>query len=186
MTSNGHRNTNSRTNSEARNKEALQTGKREIILSNLIHKKVVSKSSKVLRHRSQHLILPHEQQLSVRLNCAGKIYESENESSSLYNIGAIDEQAQKRKTHILVETLRSIRSTLNISIRSDYEANETLYSPKACPICCEDYTKGDDIAWSKNEECCHAFHTECIVPWLMEHEECPMCRSDYIYINEID
>ena len=53
------------------------------------------------------------------------------------------------KDDILIETLRSIRSSLNITIVND----SPLYSPKSCPICCDDYAKGDDIAWSKNEQC---------------------------------
>ena len=63
------------------------------------------------------------------------------------------------KNDIMIETLRSIRSSLNISIIDE----SSLYSPKSCPICCDDYAKGDDIAWSKNEQCCHAFHTDCIM-----------------------
>ena len=43
-----------------------------------------------------------------------------------------------------------------------------------------------DVAWSKNEECCHAFHTDCIVPWLMDHDDCPMCRNDYIFVGNKD
>jgi len=80
------------------------------------------------------------------------------------------------KDDILIGTLRSIRSSLNITIVDD----SSLYSPKSCPICCDDYAKGDDIAWSKNEQCCHAFHTDCIIEWLMNHDDCPICRSNYL------
>ncbi len=54
------------------------------------------------------------------------------------------------------------------------------YSPKTCSICMERYSIGDDIAWSPNENCPHAFHVECIVRWLMTHSRCPMCRSSYL------
>jgi len=54
------------------------------------------------------------------------------------------------------------------------------YSPKTCPICMERYKAGDDIAWSHNEDCLHAFHVDCIVQWLMTHDHCPMCRSPYL------
>jgi len=77
---------------------------------------------------------------------------------------------------ILIETLRSIRSSLNITIAD----NSFLYSSKACPICCHDYAKGDDVTWSKNEQCCHAFHTDCIMEWLMNHDDCPLCRNNYL------
>jgi len=84
------------------------------------------------------------------------------------------------KNDILIETLRSIRFSLNISIIDE----SSLYSPKSCPICCDDYAKGDDIAWSKNEQCCHAFHTDCIMQWLMNHDDCPMCRNNYLEETE--
>ena len=80
------------------------------------------------------------------------------------------------KNDILIETLRSIRSSLYIPNIDE----SSLYSPKSCPICCDDYAKGDYIAWSKNEQCCHAFHTDCIMQWLMNHDDCPMCRNNYL------
>ena len=40
--------------------------------------------------------------------------------------------------------------------------------------------QGDEIAWSHNEECLHAFHVNCIIEWLIDNDECPMCRSNYI------
>ena len=85
-----------------------------------------------------------------------------------------------KKDDICIETLRSIRSGMNLYLDLERNLDESLYSPRSCPICCEDYVKGDDVAWSRNEECCHAFHTDCIVPWLMDHDDCPMCRCVYV------
>ena len=86
---------------------------------------------------------------------------------------------------------QNIKSDLAIRI-SKFEAfedtssesytEEIFFDPKVCPICSEEYKPGDDIAWSKNEDCIHAFHTNCIVPWLMDHDDCPMCRNDYIFV----
>ena len=64
---------------------------------------------------------------------------------------------------------------------TDQSIQDSLYNPKTCPICCEEYEKGDDIAWSKNERCCHAYHTDCILPW---HSDCPMCRNDYLCLQD--
>ena len=63
-------------------------------------------------------------------------------------------------------------------------AQSSAYTVNECPICCEDYAKGDDIAWSKNETCCHAYHTDCILEWLMNHDDCPMCRNNYLEETE--
>ena len=105
-----------------------------------------------------------------------------------HDLGSDEEQGgdiNDNKEDICIETLRSIRTEMNIHLDMD-SLDESMYSPKSCPICCEDYVKGDDVAWSKNEECCHAFHTDCIVPWLMDHDDCPMCRCVYVKEGERD
>ena len=67
-----------------------------------------------------------------------------------------------------------------------------------CSICLEEYKIGDTIARSntgnnrdKTEEdnnnsnsCSHCFHKDCIVAWLQNHDECPLCRVDMITIPE--
>jgi hypothetical protein len=46
---------------------------------------------------------------------------------------------------------------------------------QACSICILDYKAGDKLKILPN--CHHAFHTDCIVPWLTEHSgHCPLCR----------
>jgi hypothetical protein len=80
------------------------------------------------------------------------------------------------KNNIFEQSMRSLRKVMGIQGVS----NSSLYSPKVCPICMEPYKAGDEIAWSKNEECHHAFHLDCILNWLMNNDECPMCRGDYL------
>jgi hypothetical protein len=80
------------------------------------------------------------------------------------------------------KSLNSIRRCLNMTASS--KQAESIYSPRSCPVCCEDYEKGDDIAWSRNEDCVHAFHFKCIVEWLVENDDCPMCRSDYLKVGD--
>lgn len=58
--------------------------------------------------------------------------------------------------------------------------SSSLYSPKSCPICLEEYKVGEEIAWSKNDQCAHAFHLDCALDWLMDHDECPVCREGYL------
>jgi len=67
-----------------------------------------------------------------------------------------------------------------------------------CSICLEEYKIGDTIARSntgnnkdKIEEdnnnsnsCNHCFHKDCIVAWLQNHDECPLCRVDMTTIPE--
>ncbi len=79
----------------------------------------------------------------------------------------------------------------NVNVNTDEELGEPfdekyIPSTRTCPICVEHYRAGDDIAWSYNEECSHTFHRECIVQWLIHHDECPMCRSPYLVLQTHD
>jgi hypothetical protein len=84
------------------------------------------------------------------------------------------------KDDVYVNNMRSLRKSMNIKT----ESISSLYSPKSCPICMEEYKVGDEICWSRNTDCYHAFHLDCILSWLMENDECPMCRGDYLCIED--
>ncbi|GBE62264.1 zinc C3HC4 type RING finger domain-containing protein [Babesia ovata] len=51
---------------------------------------------------------------------------------------------------------------------------------ETCAICTEDFSAGDKIHWlSKDRTVCgHGFHVDCIVPWLKQHNSCPVCRYE--------
>jgi hypothetical protein len=53
--------------------------------------------------------------------------------------------------------------------------------PGICTICLCAYEDGDQITWSTEASCQHAFHTGCIVQWLAKKEEprCPVCRQEF-------
>ena len=53
--------------------------------------------------------------------------------------------------------------------------------PGFCAICLCPYETNDKISWSPETSCQHAFHSDCIVPWLAKKEEprCPVCRQIY-------
>ncbi len=48
-----------------------------------------------------------------------------------------------------------------------------------CSICLSDYEVGDFVCWSRNKDCTHAFHKDCIVDWLLRNQNCPCCRLPY-------
>jgi Ring finger domain len=58
-------------------------------------------------------------------------------------------------------------------------ANRTI--PGVCAICLCPYVEGDQVSWSPEPECQHAFHTDCIVSWLCKKDEpkCPVCRQEF-------
>jgi hypothetical protein len=49
-----------------------------------------------------------------------------------------------------------------------------------CDICMLDYEIGDEISESKNLDCDHIFHKECILDWMQKRHTCPCCRRNYL------
>jgi E3 ubiquitin-protein ligase RNF115/126 len=46
---------------------------------------------------------------------------------------------------------------------------------KECPVCQDHYAEGDKLT---QMPCQHWFHTDCLIPWLELHSNCPVCRKD--------
>jgi len=101
--------------------------------------------------------------------------------------GNIQESDTHLKDNIFVPSMQSIRKAMDISATcapvKSVHSQSSLFSPKCCPICFNEYQVGEDIAWSCNEICYHAFHYDCILHWLLNHDDCPMCRSDYLCLE---
>lgn len=64
---------------------------------------------------------------------------------------------------------------------TDTETTSSLWKSidKAeCSICLEGYCQSEKVCVSKNPDCSHVFHQECIAEWLKRHDKCPLCRVD--------
>ena len=44
-----------------------------------------------------------------------------------------------------------------------------------CSVCKEDFTIGNEMM---DLPCNHYFHEECLMPWLNQHDSCPICRFE--------
>jgi len=69
------------------------------------------------------------------------------------------------------------------SEHDEAQASSSLFEcniDESCDICLGNYEIGEEICWSLNEECVHAFHKECIIEWLLRNPKCPCCRREYI------
>ncbi|XP_062034980.1 E3 ubiquitin-protein ligase RNF126 isoform X4 [Lepus europaeus] len=51
---------------------------------------------------------------------------------------------------------------------------EHVGSGLECPVCKDDYALGERV---RQLPCNHLFHDGCIVPWLEQHDSCPVCRK---------
>jgi len=49
-----------------------------------------------------------------------------------------------------------------------------------CAICLCGFEDHDKICESSKISCKHVFHKNCMMGWLMKHEECPMCREVWL------
>lgn len=180
---------------DPQNPEETRRNREAFILSHIIRKSVKT----VKDHQSQKeiCVLPHEEELSRRSTHLSKLLSSSLRENSFIvrRDGTQDNQnletnndeedqlneiSHLNKDDIYIESLHSIRSAMEVNVYPNKDENGT-YSPQSCPICFEPYKKGDEVAWSRNIRCYHAYHLNCILYWLMNHDTCPMCRADYIF-----
>ena len=53
-------------------------------------------------------------------------------------------------------------------------------STHECCICLDGYEAGESVCWSKEDECDHIFHEDCIMAWLKDNDDCPLCRAKLV------
>lgn len=140
-------------------KEQARQDRRLKILTTLLHKKAIAKPDE------KEVCLPHEKILSDRSNHSLMM----DEESAL----------EPQKNDIFVDKFNSWRSSRR-QLSESHLQHETLYSPKTCAICLGYYKVNEDICWSPNENCHHAFHLDCMIEWLMDNNKCPLCRENYL------
>lgn len=178
-----------------------------LVMKSIIRKKVLYKGSKnltedlIIQHRKEADVVPFKQPCgsASHMSCSHHSNHSIKENDEFSCATDEEKGHHHTKGHIFIDTSSMQSPRNNISSNSAHSMSSARYnfkmesschtkdrytdsinSPKMCPVCCEDFKNGDDIAWSRNEECIHAFHVCCILEWLLENDVCPLCRCDYI------
>lgn len=70
-------------------------------------------------------------------------------------------------------------------IDHEIEIDQDHHDPphgSTCDICLLTYEPGDIVAWSRNTDCPHYFHEDCITDWLHRKPTCCSCRRDYVVV----
>ncbi|XP_024968464.1 probable E3 ubiquitin-protein ligase RHC1A isoform X2 [Cynara cardunculus var. scolymus] len=67
-------------------------------------------------------------------------------------------------TRSAIDSLPTIRIT-----------NRHLNNDSNCPVCQDKFDLGSE---ARMMPCNHIYHSGCIMPWLLEHNSCPVCRLE--------
>mmetsp|Transcript_11937 Transcript_11937/g.14912 ORF Transcript_11937/g.14912 Transcript_11937/m.14912 type:complete len:207 (-) Transcript_11937:167-787(-) len=67
-----------------------------------------------------------------------------------------------------------------VSTRTLQRIQYMLEEEVSCSICLQEYDVDEEVSWSRNPECRHGYHKECITRWLLRNDTCPKCRKEYL------
>jgi Ring finger domain len=80
--------------------------------------------------------------------------------------------------HVDVDSSPDVDAETNLRLSSVPTTNGD--DSAECSICLDPFAESDRVCESNNANCRHLFHLECLVPWLLRHEHCPVCREAYL------
>jgi hypothetical protein len=105
-------------------------------------------------------------------NCTARVLFTYNNSRICHHCGS-ETFARFRQ---LERVVFSFKSPLVEQIKSYVYSNTYIYTEKgdSCSICLNLFEFGDQVHVTN---CKHTFHAECILRWLENSNDCPLCRQ---------
>ncbi|CAJ1952851.1 unnamed protein product [Cylindrotheca closterium] len=97
--------------------------------------------------------------------------------------GCKDDMCRSTRSESIAENRTSAAGSIRAlqSMFSSWRRMESDSEQAECCICLDNYDPGSIICASKNVECNHVFHKDCIMDWMMKnHNQCPLCRVDLL------
>jgi Ring finger domain len=78
------------------------------------------------------------------------------------------------------DACKPVDVVVNCGNHENHDDDDEYENGMGCDICLRRYECHEIVAWSKNENCIHAYHLNCITDWLQKKITCPNCRCHYI------
>ncbi|XP_039788675.1 RING-H2 finger protein ATL34-like [Panicum virgatum] len=91
-------------------------------------------------------------------------------SSTDANAGGQQGSIRRRRRGLHPSTLAALLVVPYVAIRKHKSSGGGL----ECTLCLTAFDDGDELQLLP--QCSHAFHSDCIDPWLEDHVTCPLCR----------
>lgn len=105
------------------------------------------------------------------------IYEALSQIENQQQLQSEGNEGGQRR-HSFVQALHQASSSVS---SSESSLRGSYHHSVECSICLDQYFVGETICWAKTNKCNHIFHQDCIVRWLQDHDECPLCRVDILF-----
>ena len=97
--------------------------------------------------------------------CRGNQSEMDQFENRYYTFLCYLEEVENRDSGLHLIHIKRLESYIVKNIENE---NNT------CAICQDDYKLNQKCGITN---CYHSFHMDCLKPWLLEHRDCPLCRS---------
>jgi len=155
--------------------------------------------------RKNMVVVNHRQTKDNSSSSSNLNRSSDDNGDSTASKGTLDTALVHSDIEEAASSSSSSSSDLQAKQQRDHEYHHHHYRqvPIFCSICLSEYELSQSICWSNNHQCTHAFHTECMIQWLVtlgrkqslnkrftrypkDELQCPCCRQEFVRSDFIE